>query len=168
MKETIFPYPVDVEPAPDNQEEDESVLTEDERGALALVQENGLLQGRLHQAITQLEQANAELVEQTQALDRMSKKEQEAAIMMRNMERKNAALTRRLANFEGVQTNLPKPGPHLKAFEELTPRDQNRASKELQAHIIKTSEERKIHPVKLSAYMTYRSVMNSLLQNQRF
>ena len=163
MKESIFPYPADNEAAQDNHEEKDSVLIVDERGASALLKENGQLQGRLHEAIAQLEQANNELVEQTQAMCRMSQKEQEAAIMMRDMERKNAALSRRLANLEGMRTNLPRPGPPLKAFVELTPRDQNRASKELQAHINKTSEERKIHPAKLSAYMTYRCSYNIYL-----
>ena len=156
MKETIFPYPADIDIAPNNTEEVETVLIEDEQGASALVTENTHLQGRLHRAVTQLEQAKNELVEQTRTLDRMAMKEQETLIKMRDMERKNAALTRRVASLEGIRTNLPKPGPPLKAFEDLTPRDQNRASKELQAHIYKTSEERRIHPAKLSAYMTYR------------
>ena len=164
MKESIFPYPANSEVAPDNHEEDEAVLIEDEQGASALVTENAHLQGRLHQAVTQLEQANNELVEQTRTLDRMSQEQQEAATKMRDMERKNAALMRRVANLEGMTTNLPKPGPPLKAFGDLSRRDQIRASNELQAHVNKTSEERKIHPAKLSAYLTYRYSCIGLLQ----
>ena len=117
--------------------------------------DTGHLQRHLHQAYSQLEQANTDLVEQVQVLERMTKKEQGDAIRMRNLERENAALRRRLGNLEEANT-MTRPGPKLKAFEELTPKDQKRASKDIQAHLIKTSEERNIHPAKLSAFLTYR------------
>ena len=89
-------------------------------------------------------------------MDRLSTKEQDTANKLRKMERENAAIKRQLAKIKGSRNTLPKPGPKFKAFEDLTPRDQKIASKDLRAHLLKTSEERKVHPTKLSAYLTYR------------
>ena len=130
----------------------------EEQSVPALVNEIGHLQSNLHQAYSQLEQANNDLVEQVQVMERMSRKEREEAIRMRKMKRENAAMKRRLANLDGLNTMEAKPGPKLKAFEDLTPRDQKRASKDIQAHLLKTSEERNIHPAKLSAFLTYRLI----------
>ena len=115
-----------------------------------------LLQARLHEANAQLEQANSDCVKQGEQLASLARGKEETVAKVRNMERKNAAMKRRLASLEGRQIKLPKPGPRLKAFEDLTHRQQKVASKNLQAQLNQTSEERRIHPARLSAYLTYR------------
>ena len=153
VKESVFPYPVEeAGTAPDIHH----VEGTEEQSVSATGNETGHLQRHLHQAYSQIEQANNDLVEQGQVLEKMSKKEQENAIRMEDLERENTAMRRRLDSLEGRNTMTVKPGPKLKAFEELTPRDQKRASKDIHAHLLKTSEERNIHPAKLSAFLTYR------------
>ena len=157
VKESVFPYPVE-EGLADSHDVGVTGTGVEEQSVPALVNEIGHLQSSLHQAYSQLEQANNDLVEQMQVMERMSRKEREEAIRMRNMKRENAAMKRRLANLDGLKAMEAKPGPKLKAFEDLTPRDQKRASKDVQAHLLKTSEERNIHPAKLSAFLTYRFI----------
>lgn len=158
VKESVFPYPVEeAQDSPVSHDEGTGINVE-EQGVSALVKEINHLQSNLHQTYSQLEQANNDLVEQVQVMERMSRKEKEEAIRMRDLKRENEAMQRRLANLEGSKAMTAKPGPKLKDFANLTPRDQKRASKDVQAHLIKTSAERNIHPAKLSAYLTYRFI----------
>jgi len=70
----------------------------------------------------------------------------------------NSVLKRRINHLEPEEgVKFPRPGPSLKPFEELTPRQQTVASYDLQSRVLKTSEERGILPSKLSVYLTYRS-----------
>ena len=74
---------------------------------------------------------------------------------MKKLKSENSVLQRRLSKFE-PNDKIAKSGPNLKAFEALTPRQQKVASADLQAQVLRTSEERKILPSRLSAYLTYR------------
>ena len=114
------------------------------------------LQNLLHDAYAQLEQANTDCVKQAEEVEILVSNKEEGAVKMRDLERKNAAIKRRLAILMGGRNKFPKPGPKLRAFEDLSQKQQKVASKDLQAEVLKTSEERRIHPTKLSAYLTYR------------
>ena len=137
MKQARFPFPVDsgqaeavsATPCPVNRE----ILD---------------LQAKLHEANCQLEQSNSECVAMKTELG-------EAKDKVRKTGTENSVLKRKVASFEEGEL-LPKPGPSLKPFEELTPRRQIKASDKLQAQVAKTSEERGINPAKLSAFLTYR------------
>jgi chromosome segregation ATPase len=112
----------------------------------------------LHEATSQVDQANTECVQQVKEIDSLTKDKEEAQTKMLNLQRENAALKRRLESLDPavVQAKLPRPGPSLKPFEDLTPRQKKVASSRLQKQVTQTSEERRIHPVKLSAYLTFR------------
>lgn len=112
----------------------------------------------MHEATSQVDQANTECVQQVKEIDSLTKDKEEAQTKMLNLQRENAALKRRLESLDPavVQAKLPRPGPSLKPFEDLTPRQKKVASSRLQKQVTQTSEERRIHPVKLSAYLTFR------------
>ena len=126
-----------------------------DRSKSSLENDIGILQQRLHEATAQLVQANSDCVNQGKELENLERDREETASKMMKMEKKNAAMKRKLCSLEH-KIKLPRPGPSLKAFEDLTPRQQKAASKALQVQVIETSEERNIHPAKLSAYLTYR------------
>ena len=109
------------------------------------------LQNLLHDAYAQLEQANTDCVKQAEEVETLVSNKEEGTVKMRDLERKNAAMKRRLAMLMGGRNKFRRPGPKLKAFEDLSQKQQKLASKNLQAEVMKTSEERRIHPIKLSA-----------------
>ena len=162
IKEAAFPFPARTETILEDEEiaDDREVeMPESLRGQeSAFVHEIASLQARLHKATAQLEQANKDCVKQALEIGSLATDRKEDLTNVRNLERENAALKRKVESLEpGVgQAKLPRPGPSLKPFEELTPRQQKVASSKLQSQVNKTSEERKIHPVKLSAYLTFR------------
>ena len=112
----------------------------------AMVEDIAVLQSRLHTAIDQLDLANSHCVKQDQTIDILAKEKDAATIKIRNLERENAALRIRLEILEPGEARIPRPGPSLKPFANLTPRQQKVASSKLQDHVKITSEERKIHP----------------------
>ena len=126
----------------------------------AMVEDIAVLQSRLHTATDQLVLANSHCVKQDQTIDILANEKDAATVKIRNLERENAALRRRLEVLEPGEARMPRPGPSLKPFEDLTPRQQKVASSKLQDHVNTTSEERKIHPVKLSAYLTFRYIFH--------
>ena len=148
IKDTVFPYP-------DNEVEGCVEETGVDRSKSSLANDIGVLQQRLHEATAQLVQANSDCVNQGKKLESLERDREEATSKMMKVEKNNAAMKRKLASLEH-KAKLPRPGPSLKAFEDLTPRQQKAASKALQEQVIDTSEERMIHPAKLSAYLTYR------------
>ena len=78
--------------------------------------------------------------------------------VMKKLKQENSVLRRRVADLEpeGDIARTVRPGPALKPFEALTPRQQKVASDDIQSKILKTSKERNILPTKLSAFLTYR------------
>ena len=128
------------------------------RNEPVLVQELAALQERLHEANVQLEQANSDCVVQRDELKHFLSDKEASSIQLKQLQNTNAALKRKIESYEPVdlQVKLPRPGPPLKAFEDLTPRQQKIASNDAQAQVLKTSEERGVQPAKLSAYLTYR------------
>ena len=115
------------------------------------------LQARLHAATSQLELANVVCVGQVEELDELKSERRESVVKVMHLKSENAVLKRRINNLEpGEGVKLPRPGPSLKPFEDLTPRQQKVASDDLQSRVLTTSEERGILPSKLSAYLTYR------------
>ena len=116
-----------------------------------------ILQARLHDALAQLEQSNIDCVELAQLNEAIKAELKATEDKCRNLTTENTVLRRRLsALYPDEEGPPPKPGPSRKSFENLTPRNQKRASHELQAQVLKTSEERGILPEKLAAYLTYR------------
>lgn len=115
------------------------------------------LQARLHEATSQLDLANNTCVKQGAEIESLTEEKEEFKDKLRNLGSENSVLKRKIA--AGEQDNLvkiPRPGPSLKPFESLTPRQQKIASDKLQKQVLKTSEERKILPRRLSAFLTYR------------
>ena len=149
----MFPFPSEAGATNDEEENDvtEAGIVKAQEGV------NLDLQARLHEANTQLELANQECVRQGQEIASQARRKEESKERIRNLERENAAMRRRLEEIEKGE-KLPRPGPGLKPFEELTPRQQKVASDKLRQQLCQTSEERNIQPSRLSAYLTCRSV----------
>ena len=114
------------------------------------------LQARLHEALAQLEQSNSECVQLAQQNVDIKSELNAFEDKCKSLSAENAVLRRRVSSLDPDADAPPKPGPGRKSFENLTPRNQKRASRELQAQVLKTSEERGILPVKLAAFLTYR------------
>ena len=115
------------------------------------------LQARLHAATYQLELANAICVGQVDELDKLKSERRESVVKVMHLKSENCVLKRRINNLEPEEgVKCLRPGPSLKPFEDLTPRQQKVASDDLQSRVLKTSEERGILSTKLSAYLTYR------------
>ena len=139
------------------------IRTESEDGGRtesSLLQQVAILQERLHAATVQLNQANSECVEQREELQKKSADNKSACKKLKEFHNSNVALKRKVEGYEaaaaGPKVKLPRPGPSLKAFSDLKPRQRKLASNEAQLQVLKTSEERQIQPAKLSAYLTYR------------
>ena len=148
----MFPFPA--ETAANNEDQNDEIEAE-----IVMSQEgiNLDLQARLHETNTQLELANRECVRQGEEIASLARGKEGSQERIRNLERQNAAMRRRLEELENGD-KLPRPGPSLKPFEELTPRQQKVASDKLRLQLCQTSEERRIEPSKLSAFLTCRSV----------
>lgn len=116
------------------------------------------MQARLHSANSQLELANDVCVKQAKEITEQRVEKEGLKEQVKKLQCENLVLKRKIADVETVHTSArpPRPGPSLKDFESLTPRQQKKASDSLQAQVLRTSEERKILPCKLSAYLTYR------------
>ena len=176
FKQTDFPYPVsEVSSTPDlptavsesgdvvsiatnNQRVSGSVADEPvARTAMSYVREISCLQAKLHTANSDLEQTNSECVQL--AKDNLALKRELGLVKTkaRKLGAENSALKRRLSLLESDRV-LPRPGPPLKPFSDLTPKHRIRATDELQAKVNKTSEERNILPSKLSAFLTHRFI----------
>ena len=125
------------------------------RTPLLYVLEISALQAKLHVANANLEQSNSECVQLTEETRELKTEVDEAKAKVRHLGAENLALKRRLGSFEEGEA-IPRPGPRLKPFDDLTPRQQKRASDKLQAQVNKSSEERGILPAKLSAFLTFR------------
>ena len=153
IKNAEFPFPT--EAPPDVVTEKEAVK---ERCEASYVDQIADLQARLHSQTSQLELANTLCVTQADAIEVLRAEKEESKQALKSLKSENSILKRRLAKLE-PSANVSKtarPGPSLKPFETLTPRQQKVASGDLQAQVLKTSEERKILPSRLSAYLTYR------------
>ena len=122
------------------------------------------LQARLHQAVSQLEQSNSDCVRLTQENRQLKSEMIAAKADLKKTAADNLVLKRKLSALEPGNEPLPRPGPSRKSFEDLTPRIQKRASDNLQAEVLKTSEDRGILPTRLAAFLTYR-YFNYLLSN---
>ena len=148
----MFPFPE--ETAANDEDQNDEIEAE-----IVMAQEgiNLDLQARLHETNTQLELANRECVRQGEEIASLARGKEGSQERIRNLERQNAAMRRRLEELENGD-KLPRPGPSLKPFEELTPRQQKVASDKLRLQLCQTSEERRIEPSKLSAFLTCRSV----------
>ena len=152
IKEAVFPFPAETDTF------DKVENSASEAGVVGAQEGINLdLQARLHNSNTQLELANMECVRQGQEIDSLAREKDESQERIRNLERQNAAMRRRVEELENGG-KLPRPGPSLKPFEELTPRQQKIASNKLRQQLCQTSEERRIQPTKLSAYLTCRFV----------
>ena len=125
------------------------------RTTFSYVEEIYSLQERLHTAHSDLEQSNSDCVKLIQEMKDLKAEADEAKAKVRKLSAENSALKRKLESIEGGE-EMPRPGPRLKPFEDLTPKHQKRASDKLQAEVKRTSEERSILPTKLSAFLTYR------------
>ena len=96
-------------------------------------------------------------VAQAEELDELNSERKESVVKVMHLKSDNSVLKRRINHLEPEEgVKFPRPGPSLKPFEDLTPREQKVASYDLQSRVLKTSEERGILPSKLSAYLTYR------------
>ena len=150
IREAVFPFPAELGA------NDEVEIAVVDAGAVVAQKGTNLdLQARLHATNTQLELANRECVRQGQEIDILARGKEESQERIRNLERQNAAMRRRVEDLENGG-KLSRPGPSLKPFEELTPRQQKVASDKLRQQLCQTSEERRIQPTKLSAYLTCR------------
>ena len=179
FKKSEFPYPVagDSDPsalprppavsqdgdvvsvARSNQQQQVSGSVADEplaRTAMSYVREISCLQAKLHTANIDLEQTNTECVKLAEVNLALKRELDEVKAKARKCAAENTALSRRLAMIESERV-LPRPGPPLKQFSDLTPKHRIRATNELQAKVRKTSAERNILPTKLSAFLTHRS-----------
>ena len=162
FRDSEFPFPVQPEAALSPVQEELGVAGEPSAGVegrceASYVQQIAELQARLHAATSQLELANVVCVGQVDELDELKSERRESVVKVMHLKSENAVLKRRINNLEpGEGVKLPRPGPSLKPFEDLTPRQQKVASDDLQSRVLTTSEERGILPSKLSAYLTYR------------
>ena len=178
FKQSEFPYPAAGDSVPpglppsqdgdgystgrgnQHQQVSGSVADEDEplvRTAMSYVREISCLQARLHTANIDLDQTNSECVKLTEVNLALKRELVEAKAKARKFAAENTALKRQLSMIESDRV-LPRPGPPLKPFSDLTPKHRIRATDELQAKVIKTSEERNILPTKLSAFLTHRFI----------
>ena len=82
--------------------------------------------------------SNSGCVKLIQELKELKAEADEAKAKVRKLGAENSALKRKLESIEGGE-EMPRPGPRLKPFEDLTPK-----------------QERSILPTKLSAFLTYR------------
>ena len=159
FKDKIFPYPAKPRSWQGEDEEDNPAGDAGPGRSKSSYEEEILsLQARLHEATAQVDQSNSECVRQAQEVKQLKSDKEESTTKMRQLHIDKAVLKRRLESFDpgDLQAKLPRPGPSRKAFEDLTPRQQKVASNELQAQVIRTSEERRIQPARLSAYLSYR------------
>ena len=117
-----------------------------------------VLQAMLHTATTQLELANSDSVGHAKKVEELECEKEASKVKFKDMNIENQVLKRKINVLvpEDGLAKLPRPGPSLKPFEDLTPRQRRIASHDLQAKILNTSKERKIHPTMLSSSMTYR------------
>ena len=148
-----FPYPV-VRPGPAGETTTTiNAVAVDTRSETELRREIVELQTRLHNAYTQLEHSNCELVkaESTNArlCNELKLKEQDLR-KYRNEERRSAV------HLDEFAPKRPRPGPALKTWEEMTPRNRKRVTDPIQDVLVKTAEERQMNPVKLSAEVLFR------------
>lgn len=97
-------------------------------------------------------------VQQSGVIDRLRAEKEEKKQLVKKLKSEILTLKRRLSQLEpgGSVAKRARPGPDLKPFEELTPRSRKQYLEILQAQVFKTSEERKILPSRLSAYLTQR------------
>ena len=151
IKEAKFPFPTTSRPPANQNEEEVAAGVAVERG-----EDTFVFQARLHDTTAQLVQANTHCVGQVEEIDSLTRDKEEGHERQRNLERENAALKRRLESLESGEAKLPRPGPSLKSFEDLTPRQQKVASSKLQKEVMKTSEVRRIPPTQLCGYLTFR------------
>ena len=151
IKDAEFPFPASV---PSDLEVGNTVSTEVAENSFG--GEIAILQSRLHEALAQLEQSNSECVQLAQQNVIVNADLKAAEDKCKKLVTENSVLRRRLSELSPGEEGPPRPGPSRKSFENLTPRIQKRASDELQAQVLKTSEERGILPHKLTAFLTYR------------
>ena len=172
FKQSEFPYPLSEEAGPtcrelgdgvaivtSNQQQTMSGSVADEplaRTALSYVREISCLQAKLHTANADLEQVNSECVKLSEDNLTLKRELDLVRAKARKLSAENSAFKRKLSVIESDRV-LPRPGPPLKQFSDLTPKHRIRATDELQAKVFKTSEERNILPSKLSAFLTHRS-----------
>ena len=156
VKRAAFPFSVHSASLEPVQELSES--TEQHRTESSYVDQIAELQARLHTANTQIELANITCVKQAEEIKEQAVEREEFKEKVKKLQNENAVLKRRIAGLEPEDNSPrpPRPGPSLREFESLTPRQQKKASDKLQSQVLQTSEERKILPTKLSAYLTYR------------
>ena len=154
FKNAMFPYPTMVE-TPEEVIEDKAPQ---ERSEASYVGQIADLQARLHRATSQLEQTNASCVLQAETINSLKLEIEDDKKVIKKIKQENSVLRRRVADLEpeGDIARTVRPGPALKPFEALTPRQQKVASDDIQSKILKTSKERNILPTKLSAFLTYR------------
>ena len=155
FKNVKFPYPI-VEEAPKEYMEDRTPQNRSEASYVSQIVD---LQARLHSATSQLEQANASCVVQAGTINSLKLEIEDVKKVKKKLKQENSALKRRIADFESGENGDrggARPGPALRPFESLTPRQQKAASDDIQAKLIRTSKERMILPTRLSAFLTYR------------
>ena len=150
IKNAEFPFPTE---SPSEAETEQVEVGE--RSEASYVDQIVDLQARLHTKTSQLELANSLCVQQAEAIGSLRAEREASKQTVKKLKSENSVLQRRLSKFE-PNDKIAKSGPKLKAFEALTPRQQKVASADLQAQVLRTSEERKILPSRLSAYLTYR------------
>ena len=157
IKDAKFPFPAFARRSASAHEENHEVAVEAlARTASSYSEEIATLQARLHQAVSQLEQSNSDCVRLTQENKQLKSEMGAARADLKKIASENLVLKRRLSAIEPGNEAPRRPGPSRKSFEDLTPRIQKRASDNLQAEVIKTSEERGILPSRLAAFLTYR------------
>ena len=103
FRETVFPFTREVKEA-EGVQVDEGQAVEAvvgvERCESSLVNDIALLKARLHEANSQLEQADSDFVKQGEQLAILARGKEETVAKVRNMERKNAAMKRRSDSLE--------------------------------------------------------------------
>ena len=151
MKEAEFPFPL---PGPADGEV--GVKASEECVSESYSEDVAILQARLHDVVAQLEQSNSDCVQLAQQNLDIKAELKAAEDKNKKLTNENAVLRRRLSALCPDTQAAPKPGPSRKSFENLTPKNQKRATQDLQAQVLRTSEERGILPEKLSAFLTYR------------
>ena len=167
VRQSEFPYPEsEISPPPAVRELGDGVsgFVADEsmaRPAMSYVREISCLQAKLHTANSDLEQSNSECVKLARDNLALKKELKHVKTKARKLAAEKTAIERRLSLIESDRV-LPRPGPPLKPFSDLTPKHRIRATDELQAKVNKTSEERNILPTKLSAFLTHRLIFDFL------
>ena len=158
IKESIFPYPVESEASGKDERDTAASADGESRSEASYREQIAVLQAMLHTATTQLELANSDSVGHAKKVEELECEKEASKVKFKDMNIENQVLKRKINVLvpEDGLAKLPRPGPSLKPFEDLTPRQRRIASHDLQAKILNTSKERKIHPTKLSSFMTYR------------